>query len=124
MCDDPEPGERETDERELLRKIYREFNAKNIEAVLAHMHAAVDWPNGMEGGRVNGHDEVRDYWTRQFQVVDPHVDPVEIEPDEEGRIVVTVHQVIRNLEGKVLVDQTVHHAYKFRGGLIVRMDIE
>lgn len=124
MCDEPEPGERETDERELLRTIYREFNARNIEAVLAHLHPAVDWPNGMEGGRVYGHDEVRDYWTRQFHIVNPHVEPVEIEPDDEDRMVVTVHQVIRNLEGKVLADQMIHHAYKFRDGQIARMDIE
>jgi len=26
----------------------------------------VDWPNGMEGGRVHGHAEVRAYWTRQW----------------------------------------------------------
>jgi hypothetical protein len=35
-----------------------------------------------------------------------------------------VHQVVRNLEGKTIVDQIVHHAYRLRDGLIVRMDIE
>ncbi len=43
----------------LLTKSYAAFNARDIEAVLAVMHVDVDWPNGMEGGRVLGHDEVR-----------------------------------------------------------------
>jgi hypothetical protein len=122
--DESEFGERETDERELLRGAYRDFNARHIDAVLARMHPAVDWPNGMEGGRVHGHQEVRDYWTRQWAVIDPHVDPLQIEPDEDGRMIVEVHQVARDLEGKILSDSIVHHAYRIRGGLILRMDIE
>jgi hypothetical protein len=124
MYDDEEIGERETDERELLRGAYRDFNARRIDAVLARMHPAVDWPNGWEGGRVHGHDEVRDYWTRQWAVVNPHVEPISIEPDEDGRMVVEVHQVAKDLEGKVLSDSIVRHAYRIRDGLIMRMDIE
>jgi len=124
MYDDEEFGERETDERELLRGAYRDFNARRIDAVLARMHPNVDWPNGFEGGRVQGHDEVRDYWTRQWAVINPHVEPMAIEPDDDGRMVVEVHQVVKDLEGKVLADSIVHHAYRIRGGLIVRMDIE
>ena len=30
--------------------------------MLAAMHPAVDWPNGWEGGRVAGREEVRSYW--------------------------------------------------------------
>lgn len=117
--------EQEVDERELLRGAYRDFNARRIDAVLQRMHPAVDWPNGMEGGRVHGHDEVREYWTRQWALVDPHVDPISMEPDEDdGRMIVEVHQVVKDLEGKVLSDSIVHHAYRIREGLIVRMDIE
>ncbi|MGB6687483.1 MAG: nuclear transport factor 2 family protein [Terracidiphilus sp.] len=119
MYDEPE-----LDEREILRRVYRDFNARDIDAVLARMHPHVDWPNGMEGGRVLGHDEVCDYWTRQWKVIDPHVEPLRIEPDEDGRMVVEVHQLVRDLEGKVIRDAIVHHAYRFRDGLIERMDIE
>ena len=40
------------------------------------MHPDVDWPNGMEGGREHGHAAVRDYWTRQFGLIDSHVEPL------------------------------------------------
>jgi hypothetical protein len=111
-------------DQEILIAAYREFNARRIDAVLALMHPDVVWPNGMEGGYVHGHQGVREYWTRQWGVVDPHVDPLEIQSDTQGRAVVEVHQVVRDLSGNVLVDTIVHHAYTIRDGLIERMEIE
>jgi len=108
---------------ELLRNAYTAFNAREIEALLALMHSDVDWPNGMEGGRVFGQANVREYWRRQWAVVNPRVEPVRFQEDELGRVVVEVHQVVRDLEGKTLIDQRVRHAYVIEDGLIARMDI-
>ena len=110
-------------DRELLLSAYTNFNARAIDAVLETMHPDVDWPNGMEGGRVHGHDGVREYWTRQWSVLDPHVEPVSFRTDETGKITVSVHQVVRDLEGNAIVDQMVEHTYLVEGGLIRRMDI-
>ena len=43
------------------------------------MQPNVEWPNGMEGDTVYGRDGVRDYWMRQWSMINPHVDPVKIE---------------------------------------------
>lgn len=110
-------------DRELLISAYANFNARKIDAVLETMHPDVDWPNGMEGGRVHGHQSVREYWTRQWTLIDPHVEPVNFRTDENGRTIVMVHQVVRSLEGDVIVDQMVQHSYLIEGGLIRRMDI-
>jgi hypothetical protein len=118
------PQDSTSGDQEILIAAYREFNARSIDAVLALMHPDVVWPNGMEGGYVHGHDEVRAYWTRQWGIVDPHVDPLKIETDAEGRAVVEVHQIVRDLAGKILVDTIVYHAYGIRAGLIERMEIE
>ena len=112
------------DERGLLAAAYRGFNARQMEAVLALMHPDVEWANGMEGGHVKGIDAVRAYWTRQWAVIDPHVEPLAIDQDSKGRFVVRVHQTVRDLEGKLLLDTEVRHAYRIRNGLIERMDIE
>src|SRR5215203_5116409 len=40
--------------RELLRRAYAAFNARDIDAVLSMVHPDVAWPNGMEGGYVYG----------------------------------------------------------------------
>ncbi len=111
-------------EPEILQAAYRDFNARNIDAVLSRMLPEVAWANGMEGGHVHGKDEVRTYWTRQFTTLNPHVEPIQIEPDEHGNWEVEVHQVVHDTEGNLLLDTTVYHTYQFRNGLIARMDIE
>jgi hypothetical protein len=108
---------------EILRRAYAAFNSRDIEGALALMDSDVDWPNGMEGGREVGHEAVRAYWTRQWQVIDPHVEPMAFAEDEKGRIVVDVHQVVRDPSGAVVADQRVRHVYTLRDGLIARMDI-
>jgi hypothetical protein len=70
-----------------------------------------------------GHGEVRDYWTRQWRQIDPHVEPLGVEQDETGRIVVEVHQVVRDLTGTLLGDEMVQHVYTIEEGLIRRMEI-
>lgn len=109
---------------ELLTSIYAAFNRRDIDEALALMRPDVDWPNGMEGGRVHGYEEVRGYWQRQWGIIDPHVEPVRMEDDDSGNtVVVDVHQTVRDLSGKVLKDQIVQHVYSFRDGLIERMEI-
>jgi hypothetical protein len=108
---------------ELLQKLYERFNARDMEALLAAMSEDVMWANGMEGGHVHGRSGVRDYWTRQWAILDPHVYPVDFRTGAEGAIVVDVHQVVHDLEGKLLVDQMVVHIFRLEDGLINRFDI-
>jgi hypothetical protein len=108
---------------ELLRRVYALFNGRDIESVLAAMHPDVVWANGMEGGHVHGRDEVRSYWNRQWAIIDPHVEPVEISPNSKGEVVVNVHQVVRDPQGNLLADRLVIHVFQMRNGLIQRFDI-
>jgi ketosteroid isomerase-like protein len=106
----------------LIRDLYASFNARDIEAAVAAMHPDVDWPNAWEGGRLEGHDAVREYWTRQFAAIDPHVEPTKIETAGDT-VDVTVHQTVRDLDGNVVADGEVHHVYTIRDGRIARMDV-
>ncbi len=108
---------------DLLKRAYAAFNARDIEAILAVMDVDVDWPNGMEGGRVIGHGKVRRYWTRQWSMIDPHVTPECYVTEEDGRIAVDVHQVVRDLQGNVLADVMIQHVYRVENGLIKSMEI-
>ena len=108
---------------DAIRSLYSAFNARDIETCLAGMQPNVEWPNGMEGGTVCGRDGVRDYWTRQWSMINPHVDPVKIETDGYGRVIVDVHQIVRELDGKVLLDRTVEHVYALENGLVRSMEI-
>src|SRR5215813_5837942 len=111
------------DDAELLRQVYALFNAREIERVLAAMHPDVVWANGMEGGHVHGRDGVRSYWKRQWAIIDPHVEPVEISPNGKGEVIVKVHHVVRDPNDNLLADRMVIHVFQMRNGLIQRFDI-
>ena len=110
-------------EIELLRIAYAAFNRREIETVLGLMHANVDWPNGMEGGRLHGHSEVRQYWQRQFGLIDSRVEPQRIEQRPDGQVVVTIRQIVHGHAGNSISEDTIEHRYVIREGLIERMDI-
>lgn len=56
-------------------------------------------------------------------MIDPHFEPVEFSTSSDGEEVVEVHKVVRDLQGKVLVDQRVGHIFQIENGLIKRFDI-
>jgi hypothetical protein len=107
-----------------LSGLYAAFNARDIDALLHQMTADVDWPNAWQGGRVKGHDGVRNYWTRQWAEIDPTVEPLAFKARPDGRVAVDVHQVVRSPDGELLAEGNVVHVYAFRDELIARMDVE
>ena len=109
---------------QLLRRAYEAFNARDIEGALATMHADVDWPNGMEGGRLHGHQEVREYWRRQFELIDSLLEPRQMEQRPDGQVIATVRRLMRDRAGNVVSDQTLEHRFVIAQGLIERMDID
>jgi hypothetical protein len=117
MTNQPSP------ETDLLRAAYAAFNARDIDAALATMSPRVAWPKAFKGGFVRGPEEVRAYWTEQWSEIDPHVEPVSFHPEGVGRIVVDVHQVVRNLAGAVLGDEHVGHRFTIEDGLIQAMEV-
>lgn len=108
-------------DQEILTNAYDAFNTRNIEAALATMHGEVEWPNTLEGGYVHGHAGVSDYWTKQWKLVDPHVEPLSFTTEADGRIVVEVHLVVNDLQGELLEDVMVQHIFRMEGGLIRSM---
>jgi hypothetical protein len=108
----------------LLKQAYAAFNARDIEAALATMHPAIEWPKAFEGGYVRGHAEIRSYWTRQLAEINPRVEPIKFTERPDGTIEVAVQQLVKNLAGEVLVDGVVKHVYRVQDGLLRKMDIE
>jgi hypothetical protein len=108
---------------ELLQRAYAAFNARDIDQALATMQPNVEWPNGMEGGIVHGHTGVREYWRRQWGILDPHVEPADFSLEDDGRVAVSVRQVVRDLSGTILMDRMVEHVYSIEAGLIRAMEI-
>lgn len=108
----------------LIKKAYSAFNARDINTALATMHPDVQWPKAFEGGYVSGHEEIRKYWTRQWSEINPRVEPTSFDERPDGTLAVTVHQIVKDLQGQLLFDGTVKHLYTIQDGLLRRMDIE
>jgi ketosteroid isomerase-like protein len=115
------------DNIEVLKRIYDRFNARDIDGVLAVLADDVAWANGMDGGHVHGLEAVREYWTRQWTIVQPACRAGET---AESSVVVEVQQSVRDLEGRPLQDQAhglkdkmVMHVFRFQDGKVTRFDI-
>ena len=94
------------DDVKLLQRMYDRFNARDIDGVLIALTDDVAWANGMDGGHVHGREAIREYWTRQWAMVSPHVEPVGFHRTADGAIIAEVRQSVRDLEGKPLEGQS------------------
>ena len=115
---------------ELLKRLYNRFNARDIDGVLLALADDVAWANGMDGGHVHGHEAVREYWTRQWTIVSPVVEPISFHRTADGAIIAEVRQSVRDLEGRPLQgqthelkDKTVEHMFRLLEGTGARFDI-
>ena len=118
-------------EIDVIKGLYDRFNARDLEGVLVFLDDDVAWANGMDGGHVQGHDGVREYWTRQWAMISPHVEPVGFSRAADGAIVAEVIQTIRDLDGNPLegqahglTDKKVGHVFTLRDGKVVWFDIQ
>lgn len=116
---------------EVVERLYDRFNARDMDGVLAALTDDVAWANGMDGGHVHGREAVRAYWTRQWTMVSPHVEPLGFHRAADGTIMAEVRQSVRDLEGNPLQgqthglkDKTVGHVFCLREGKVARFDIQ
>ena len=109
---------------DLIERAYSAFNARDIDTALSTFHRQVQWPKAFEGGYVNGHDEIRSYWTRQWTEINPNVQPVALNERPNGTLEVSVHQIVKDLQDNIIFDGIVKHIYTLHEGLLQRMDIE
>ncbi|GFE68812.1 nuclear transport factor 2 family protein [Chroococcus sp. FPU101] len=104
--------------QQFLQNLYDAFNKREIETIISLMRPDVKWANGLEGGFVYGRDAVREYWTNQFKNIQVELETLKFETDENNRNIVTVHQIIKDLQGNVLANATVRQIFTIENGLI------
>lgn len=108
----------------FLRSAYKAYNARDVDSALSFMQQDVDWPSGIDGGYLHGHRAIREYWMEQWKTIDPHIEPLQFQLDKEGRVIVTVHQLVRDARGNILRDDKIEHVYTMQRGLVKSMTIQ
>lgn len=110
--------------KEVIKEAYSAFNNRDIDRALSTMQPKVQWSKAWEGGYISGHDEIKQYWTRQWKEINPNVDPIGFNERQNGSLEVEVNQKVKDLDGNSMFEGTVKHIYTFEDGLIKTMDIE
>ncbi len=110
--------------QDFIKKAYAAFNARDIDTALSTMHPDVQWSKAFEGGYASGHNEIREYWTRQWKEINPNVEPVGFNERQNGTLEILVHQLVKDLQDNIIFDGIVKHVYTLQEGLLRRMDIE
>lgn len=108
----------------LIKKAYSAFNSRDIDTALSTFHSDVQWPKAFEGGYINGHNEIREYWTRQWAEINPNVEPIRITERQNGTIEVEILQIVKDLKGNIMFEGIVKHIYTIQDNLLQKMDIE
>jgi len=109
---------------DVIKKAYSAFNNRDIDSALSTMQPDIQWSKAWEGGYIIGHDEIKQYWTRQWNEINPKVEPIAFNLRQNESLEVVVHQKVKDLQGNLIFDGKVKHIYTFEDGLIKTMDIE
>lgn len=110
------------DKVRLLADLYRAFNRRDLDRVLAALSPSVRWPNVLEKTELRGHAAVRAYWLGQLETIEPRVEPVAFE-EHQGGVAVRVRQVVTVKATGQIAESSVTHTYHFDEGLVVSMAV-
>lgn len=110
-------------ETELIKHLYEDFNARKMDAILANLTEDVMWANGMDGGYVHGHKDLREYWERQWSRLNPQIKAVGFSKTEEGAILVDA-RFSGQTPDQEFKDMPAGHVFYFKNGLVSRFDIQ
>ncbi len=106
----------------LIVALFDAFNARDLDAARALIHPEADWPDVFSEGRLHGRDQILAMWSEQFRQFSPECFLIEMTALPDGRRRVRTNHVVRNLDGKIFTDEQATMTYKFRDGLIARID--
>lgn len=111
--------------RQHFTALYDAFNRRDIDEVLTFTAPEIEWENGWDGGLAVGQADVVAYWTDQFAVRDPRVTVTYVSQAPDGRVAVTLHNVVYDIaSGDVVFDGTMRQIFTLSNGLITRMQID
>lgn len=110
-------------EAQLLRRLYEAMDDEEIDAALELTSPDVDWEDVWAGGRVVGHEAVREHWQWLADNFGVKRAVRSVEPRPDGRYDVEIDQTVENHGGMLLSHGPVVHRLEIADGRIARMDL-
>lgn len=106
-----------------VERLYDANQRRDYEAFCAMVHPRLEWPDVTRGGLLKSPAAVRSYWAYNDRALRIEMAPVQVEIDDEDRIVVLANVVVWNLAGKLWSDLMIRHRYTLRDDLFWRMEV-
>jgi len=118
---EPEDGDPGAADASVIA-LFDAFNGRDLDAATALIHPEADWPDLFSDNRLHGRDQILAMWTEQFRRFGPEISLLEMTALPDGRRRVRINYVVRNLDGRIFTDEEATMTYKFRDGMIARLD--
>jgi ketosteroid isomerase-like protein len=104
---------------EIVRAAMQAFNRRDFDAALEHASDDVTWAPFIavtETPLLRGKDEILGAWERQFDVMDLHIESVEILAHDDARVVTLTHLSGRGHGSEASVDRKFAQVVAFERG--------
>ncbi|QLC24863.1 nuclear transport factor 2 family protein [Parasphingopyxis algicola] len=111
---------------QIIRDAYDAFNSRDADTLIGYVTEDVNWPDGTTSDpdkRLHGRDALREYWQKQWDVTVTRDTPTEVTELPDGRVMVRLDQVVRDLKGEEVSKGSFEYFFEMRGDLISRLDI-
>jgi ammonia channel protein AmtB len=106
---------------ETIVRLYRDLNARDLDAALARLHSEVQWERSGQSDTIEGMADVSAHVRRWWAEFDPELTPVRSRRARGGWIEVELRQILRDSRGNVVSESTIVHAFSERAGLFDRV---
>lgn len=117
-----DPADVPEQDRRLLLQAYEAFNRQDLDALVGLVSNDIDWPDGPR--RLHGKAEVRDYWIQQWSRTRTHDQPVAFTQHLDGRIAVTIDQVVHAPDGAIISRGRFRHLHRLQSGRLATMHLQ
>lgn len=107
----------------LVREAYDRFNDADISGLIDLLDPDVELPDVLSGGTIRGTEAIRQYWEREFELVEPSILASEIVEVGDAVLVVVFQEIHERGSGQRLGQGVAAvHRVTFRGDRIAAIE--
>jgi hypothetical protein len=108
---------------DLITRLHDALNRRDLDAAMAQIHPRARFRDYLEGGEVEGHVAVRDFYQRLFDTLSPGLDLITLKTLPGGRVRADIQSSVRDRSGHLWSDTRVVAIYTITDGLISSVEL-
>jgi len=109
---------------DLIGRLHDALNRRDLDAAMAQIHPQARFKDYLDGGEVEGHAAVREFYQRLFDTIAPDLDLIALKALPDGRIQADIQSSVRARGGQLWSDTRVVAVYQITDGLISSVELQ